>query len=132
MAIRVLIPIDSTAAESRAFDDVSAALPDDPYLVFIRILTPSEESQTARARSGLIRCLMLYRSRGVQSETQMIDADTDSEGIVDAISRFDIDQVLFIQGRGADDTTEIIAELRNLTSLPIGVTVDRSELATAG
>lgn len=132
MATRVLIPIDSTAAGSNAYETVRTALPEDPYIVFVRVLTPSEESGRSRARSGLVRTLMVYRSRGVGSETQLIEAETVPTGIIDAVSRFEIDEILFIRGHGADDPTKIVAEVGALTSVPVKVAADESEVATAG
>lgn len=132
MATRVLIPIDSTAAGSNAYDAVCRALPEDPYVVFVRVMTPAEESGRSPARSGLLRTLMVYRSRGVGSETQLIEAETVPKGVVDAVSRYEIDEILFIQGHGADDPTEIVAELGSLTSVPVKVTAEEGEVATAG
>ena len=132
MATRVLIPVDSTAAASNAYESVRAAVPEDAYLVFVRVLTPDDETGRSRARSGLVRCLMVYRSRGVQSETQLIEAETIPAGIADAASRFNIDEILCIQGHGADDPSGIIAELRSLTSLPVKTTAIEGEVATAG
>ncbi|MCH7906754.1 MAG: hypothetical protein IIB26_04915 [Chloroflexi bacterium] len=75
---------------------------------------------------------MVYRSRGVESETQLIEAETVSKGLVDAVARYEIDEILFIQGHGADDPTEIVAELGSLTSVPVKVTAEEGEVATAG
>ncbi len=127
MAKKVLIPVDSTPAASNAYEEVRAAIPEDVDVVFVRVLMPHEKSERSRAQAGLVRCLMVYRTRGVKSEMQLIEADSVSQGIVDAISESDIDEVLCVQGHGSDDVTELIAALGDLPGIPVNVVVEQSE-----
>ncbi|MDA1256429.1 MAG: hypothetical protein O3C10_01080 [Chloroflexi bacterium] len=132
MVTRVLVPVDSTTAAVLAYKEVRAALRDDPYVVFLRVLTPGEESLKARARASLVKCLMVYRTRGVDSEMQLIEAETVAKGIADATTRFEIDEIMCIQGHGADDPSGVVADLGSLTGVPVRVMVGERETATAG
>ncbi len=79
MANKILVPIDGSAEAER----VAAQLRDldaGATIVFANVRTPGAGS----ARGALIRCLSVYRSRGIDCAMKEVIADSVPEGIVQA------------------------------------------------
>jgi hypothetical protein len=132
MAKKILIPVDATPAASNAFDAVHAMLPEEAQIVFVSVVTPDGNSARSRARAGLVKCLMVYRTRRITCDMELVEAESTAAGIASVVGKSGIDEILCIEGHGADDPSGLIAELGNLVDIPIKSTAEKREAAVVG
>ncbi len=127
MATKILVPIDGSAEAERVAGQLRD-LEDGGTVVFTNVRTPGAGS----ARGALIRCLSVYRSRGIDCTTKEVNADSVPEGIVQAAKEEGAD-LIAMYTHDPDDPTHargdrVAARVQELSDIEVRV-IAAGELA---
>ncbi len=132
MPTKVLVPLNMDVRVSEAVKCVQDQIPADHDVCVVAIVTPdTTEEGRAEAISTLLRRLMSLRTRGVTTEGEVDEAESESQGLINAAASFGADEILMRSGSGKADRTALIEELRASTGLPVTVVAPQEPTYTA-